>query len=157
MLKNLNDPNGHLNQKQFVIFPKERLDWGSKYYATITYNDGSSKTKTWCFSTISLNNYASKAYIVNSTNSSVNLNIVSGQTYAIYLKPRDKNDVFSGYSASGYANTMNVDLIDGNTIRVVATGSVGNSITVSLNNGRDVILTFSSSDSATTPKKESCY
>ncbi len=156
-----NDPNNHFTDKQFAIFPKYRLDWGSKYYAHLQYKqNGTTYTKDWCFSTTSLNYYANRAYIIDSSNDTINLNIKSDESYAIYLKPRDKDDIYNGYSVTYTVSNLNINLIDGNTIYIKASGNSGNYVNIELKKGSDVTrrvnLTISSSDSATTPKAEVC-
>ena len=156
---NKNTDNNHeLNKYQYAIFPEKRLDWGSKYFVHLEFSQGGNNySNDWCFSTISLASYgAERVYKVTDTSDTVNLNIKSGTSYAIYLVPKDENDKFNSYNASGNVSSLSASFIDSNTLYVKAIGSVGNNITIHLNNNRDVKLIISNSDSATTPKQEIC-
>jgi len=156
-----NDQNDELHDREYVIFPKNRLEWGSKYYAHLTYTQGgNTHTKNWCFSTTSLDYYANRAYIISDTSNTINLNIKSGESYAIYLKPRDRNDAYNGYHVEYTVSNLDIKLIDGNTIYVKASGDNGRYVNIDLKKNGDTTrtlkLTISSSDSATTPKHEVC-
>ena len=44
-----NDPNGLLNEHQFVLFPRERLAWGETYRAELRYGKDGAHRHVWRF------------------------------------------------------------------------------------------------------------
>ena len=153
------DNNKRFNSYQFAIFPKDRLNWGSRYYAHLTYRiDNKQYTKDWCFSTKSLKDYANRVYKIDNNNSDITLDIISGESYAVYVTPRDGNDTFSGYSIKYNVDRDNLksELIDGNTFYFSASGDYGDYIEFNLYNNRKIKFIIKGDDNATTPKSNVC-
>ena len=153
LLDNDTDPNGRFTTKEAALYSLLRLDWDTRYKATVDYTeDGVAKTISWNFKTKSLPH---PYYIVQSANSS--FNIKSGQTYLFYLPPSDCNDSGAGYSMS-YSGGLTIEnsFYDYNTIQLKVTGESG-TVNVSPNNGRDFSLTISNTDSAIYPKNKTEY
>ena len=156
ILKSINmDNDSHLSGYQFAIFPKQRLEWGSAYYATIDYNDnGENSTKKWCFETRSLKSRADRFYKI--TNSDTTIRVVANKTYVIYVVPKDNNDYLGGYSGHRTVDSVNSGYIDQNTITIKLSGSVGEYVEFNFDDGVKIKAVISDSDSAIEPKDEHC-
>ncbi len=124
------DHNHHLNDNEFVLFPLDRLDWNTNYYAVIEYiENGVVKNKQWNFKTKSL---PSPNYTV--ANSGDSFNVKSGTSY-FYLPPSSCNDFFNSINSSSTGNlSVKTSFIDFNTLRIDAVGS--GSVTITPSNGR---------------------
>ncbi|CAA6820032.1 MAG: putative periplasmic protein [uncultured Sulfurovum sp.] len=147
------DPNSQFSSYQHAIFPKNRLEWGSKYIATLEYDvDGDSRTKNWCFTTESLKSQVDKFYRITDT---IDITAVSGRTYALYVVPTYTHDIISSVSYTYNTNTPELSFIDGNTIQVKLTGAVGR-YSIFRMGTKIVTMTIASSDTASIPKDESC-
>jgi hypothetical protein len=141
------DVNGQFTDMQFAIFPEERLDWGKKYRVQFNYTigAGSAQSKSWYFTTRGLPH---RYYQINGDTVS-SFNVVSGQDYAIYFKPRNANDTLDGFG-SGFDGGMTIvdDFLDLNTITTNVTGSIGQQVTYTFGNGQQLTLTVAASDTA---------
>ncbi|MEA1880511.1 MAG: CAP domain-containing protein [Campylobacterota bacterium] len=148
------DPNSKFSPYQHAIFSEQRLEWGSRYDVTLGYSfEGNAYTKNWCFTTRSLKNKVDKFYRVGTSADTI-LNVMSGQTYAIYIVPNAMNtNILQSYSSS---TTTNLSFIDRNTISVQLTGANGTGTNLTLGTGQIISLLVSGSDAATTPKQETC-
>ena len=154
-----NDPNSQFTDNQYTLFPEKRLEWGSRYNAELIYNyDGTNSAKNWCFVTRSLQGITDRYYRINKN---INLNVVAGKKYALYLVPHDAHETIYRIRWNYTTNDPEVTFIDNNTVSIELTG----------NNGRyaefefkkypfttvyTVKLTIANNDSATLPLKESC-
>ncbi len=115
-----NDPNSTFNAYQHALFPTERLDWASEYRADVNYNDGAEKTLSWTFTT---RNLGMTVHTVSGSTPTLN-GVVSGETFAVYLPPRDANDSLLAYSSTFTTGmVLDVQFIDSNTLQVTATGN----------------------------------
>jgi len=149
-----NDPNSHFTDKQFAIFPRNRLEWGRTYYAVMEYtHNGITTQKGWCFSIRSLDTNASRFYRV--AEQSATLDVLGDTSYAVYLAPLNENDTFTGYTISSTAN-ISYQTIDRNTLYVTLSGNNGEYAEFSFNNNRTVRLTIASNDTAQAPKATAC-
>ncbi len=126
----VSDHNHHLSDNEFVLFPLERLDWNTDYYAVIEYIDnGVVKNKQWNFKTKSL---PSPNYTV--ANNGDSFNVQSGTSY-FYLPPASCNDFFNSINTSSSGNlSVKTSFVDFNTLKVDAVGS--GSVTITPSNGR---------------------
>ena len=154
-----NDPNHQLTEYQFALFPKNRLEWGSRYNAELLYDyDGSSSAKNWCFVTRSLRGNVDRFYRITED---INLKVVSGKEYALYLVPQTKDQQIYRISYSYNTDKPNVRFIDNNTIAIKMTGSQGKYSEFEFKEFPNstkfkVKLTIASTDTAILPLKESC-
>jgi len=154
-----NDPNHQLTEYQFALFPKNRLEWGSRYNAELLYDyDGSSSAKNWCFVTRSLRGNVDRFYRITED---INLKVVSGKEYALYLVPQTKDQQIYRISYSYNTDKPNVRFIDNNTIAIKMTGSQGEYSEFEFKEFPNstkftVKLTIASTDTAILPLKESC-
>ena len=154
LMEKSNDPNKKFSDYQFALFPKERLEWGSKYDVEFIYNDGTQKTIGWCFSTRSLKGTADRFYRVENDGNIV-LDVVSGQSYAIYIVPTDSNDKLGGVNYST-TTEVNFSYIDNNTFYTKLTASSGNYVNYTFSNGQKIKLIVASNDTATIPSQALC-
>lgn len=150
-----NDPNDHFSSYQFALFPEKRLEWGSIYYVELVYDyEGARNTRRWCFATRSLKTIADRVYrLENDTDAT--LHVVSGIRYAVYVVPRDTNDVSNGVQYSTSAE-VSFDYIDQNTFLVTLHGEEGKTADFSLSNGQKIRFVISEADTASAPKEEVC-
>ncbi len=133
LMNKSNDPNQRFTDKQFALFPMDRLDWNTHYRVEIEYTDnGVSQSKDWSFKTKSL---PYQHFVVNSTNQS--FNVAKGNTYLFYLKPANCNDVLREATASGLA--VGIGFYDTNTIKITIPNSSGD-IIVTPSNGRNFTI-----------------
>lgn len=112
ILSSTTDPNGHLSEFEYALFPLKRLDWSSYYNVEFKAKvDGTSFSKSWMFRTENL------AYpqIVLDKNSDI-LGVAPNTEYAISVS-QDLIDKFSSYSMT-YTDGCYIDLIDFNTLKV---------------------------------------
>jgi len=154
-----NDPNHKFTEYQYALFPEKRLEWGSRYNATLIYDyEGISYTKEWCFVTHSLQGIVDKFYRITEDS---NLDVISGESYALYLLPHTQDETL--YTV-GYSYTSDAPVIrftDSNTIAITMTGSIGEYSEFEFRDASNNItyrvkLTIGSSDSASLPLKDSC-
>lgn len=134
-----NDPNKKFSKYQFALFPQDRLEFGSKYSATFSYTDSDSKSQSisWSFTTQSLSNVLT----VNGSNDSFSVD--SGTTYYLYFKPQSTTDIFTSI-ASSYTSglTQNVDIVDGNLLKITLTGNSNMIFNLETSSSRKITLTL---------------
>jgi hypothetical protein len=146
LLTSSNDPNEHFSDFEFALMPLERLNWGEEYSVKVVYEEnGETYNINWSFIT----RMPGYPYITVKENDAT-VNIQSNKEYAVYLKPSDCNDTFSGYQYSYQSNIqdINIAFIDSNTIYIRATGPLGSKIIVDFSNNKKVTFQISTSDSA---------
>lgn len=138
ILNKSSDLNKMLSAYEFVLFPMERLSWDTKYNVVFTYNaDGIDKEKKWSFKTKPTGYTTYKV-----TSSEETFNVVSNQTYAIYVPPVDCNDDRYNYNYyTGYSITLNLnDSLDANTLLFNISGNVGDVFDIVMANGKKIHL-----------------
>ena len=105
------DPNHILEKNQFAIFPLERLEYATRYTASIHYV---SKTKTqkmeWSFTTRSFD-----APLLEVTSSEASFKIVPKKSYILYFKPAGPDDLIKKVS---FPKGVMMEQIDPNTFRL---------------------------------------
>ncbi|XPV67461.1 MAG: CAP domain-containing protein [Halarcobacter sp.] len=142
------DINNHFTDKDFALFPMKRLDYGSKYSAKVIYKENNIlKEREWSFYTKTLD---FPYYIVNQ--SSQTFNIISGNTYMVYIPPIDCNDSRTDASYYYSSNTPEIDWMDANTLKINVTGNVGQNTEIRLANGKTIILQIANTDNAVDPR-----
>ena len=138
------DPNGQLNQNQFVFFPISRLNWATKYEVKATFRVNN-KIKTYIIS-FRTRKPPYPLYIVDKEG--LNLPIKSGKFYTLYFPPPTPNDLVSSIKYSyTYGTDIDVQFFDSNTLNIKATGPLGGKITI-VTPYRTVTLTISKDDYA---------
>jgi len=105
--------------KDFVLMPLSRLEWGSTYHVNAQYKeDGKPQSIEWDFTTRSL---PEPYFIIEESNQ--NFTLKSGETYHFYLPPKDCNDRFETYTYR-YTAGLKIEegIVDNNTIKIKAIG-----------------------------------
>ena len=126
-----NDVNEKFSEYQFAIFSKNRLDYNQTYLATFSYTyDNEDKEIEWSFETNELENLL----IYENKNLTMNLN----ESYYLYIKPENPNDIISKYSTNcSYTNNGNVNITgsvyDANTLKLNVSGTSVKSCVLTLN------------------------
>jgi hypothetical protein len=123
----------HLGDRQFVMFPINRLDWGENYTATFSYIEGEiEKELNWSFKTRSLEHPIIRLDDIEAT-----YEVSKGSTYTFYVVPDDCNDTNTYYS-SYYPSQLEIigDFIDQNTHYVKTIGDVDSTTDLELGNGK---------------------
>lgn len=116
LMNEANDPNSRFSAYQYALFPEKRLEWGSQYMAEIIYEYNSvQSTRSWCFTTRSLLSVADRFYRIENI-ADIELNVVSGRSYAIYVVPNSTDDRLGGVSYSYTSDLPVFSFIDANTI-----------------------------------------
>ena len=153
LLDQTTDPNGRLSEREFVLFPVNRLEWGESYRVEAVFEvNGLRQDLSWTFRTRSL---PYPSYRIEGSGGEVP--VKSGITYALYFVPLNGTDIITGFRYS-YPQGVSVvtDFIDLNTLRVKLSGEVGDRVEFYLNDGRTVALTISTTDSAQYPGGQTC-
>ncbi len=137
ILTETTDPNSKFSDKEFALFPLQRLGWGSRYRTEFEYTeDGTAKSLSWDFKT------RDTPYPYYSISNGSSYNVVSGQTYAFYIPPSDCNDTIIGIGYSGAASVFEVGFVDSNTLYMRLDGADGLSMTVTANKAAGGTNTF---------------
>ena len=151
-----NDPNKKFSAYQSALFPKKRLEWGSVYSADFTYTyEDMSHAENWCFSTRSLKSRADRFYRV-ANDDKVELQVVSGKSYAIYIVPKNTNDTLGSVTYNYNSDEPNSSFIDSNTIVITIVGTIGEQATFSFGNGQEIKFTIDTTDTAKIPAAMTC-
>ncbi len=105
------DPNHLLKKNQYAIFPLKRLEYETRYTASVHYiSKGREHHKEWSFTTRSFDVPLLK---ISSKESS--FEIVPKKSYVIYFEPRGPNDLLREIR---YPQGAAVEQIDPNTFRL---------------------------------------
>ncbi len=156
LMEQSNDPNNRFSTYEHAFFPEKRLEWGSKYMSELIYTYNSvQRTLRWCFTTRSLLSYANHFYRIENDNDTT-LNVLSGETYAVYVVPNDTNDKLGAFSYSYNSNAPVFSYIDQNTISISLSGNIGNYANFIFSNGQTIRLTIANTDESSTPSKATC-
>ncbi len=97
--------NDNLNDREYAIVPKERLDWGSEYSVDFAYHeDGAAKSEHWTFRTEKLNHP-----LYDIENRTQVHDVARGSTYAFYDKHSDATVDAQFYHDGGFRVDKTVD------------------------------------------------
>ena len=140
------DINNKFPKMAYALFPKERLEWNSRYWVKAVFKiDNNIKEIFWSFKTKKLKYpyYEVKKNI---------LKLKPSITYALYFKPRNRNDILDGYSFI-YPEDVKIKsgYIDKNTLYIKLEGEVGKRVYLKFKDGRKYTLIISNSDKAIYP------
>ena len=106
-----NDPHMKFTNKQYALFPLERLEYDTEYRALVTYSSkGESKEITWKFRT---KKPTEELHII--TEEEEMITITSGQSHIIYFKPLDAHDMVKNVQ---FPSTIDIQFIDNNTFKL---------------------------------------
>ncbi len=105
------DPNLHLKDNRFAIFPLKRLEYSTTYLAQLHYIlDKKAKVKEWSFKTRSFD--ASMLKLLSNEDS---FSIEPKRSYILYIEPHGPNDLIGELS---YAEGVAVEMLDPHTFRI---------------------------------------
>ncbi|OAQ20911.1 CAP domain-containing protein [Thermosulfurimonas dismutans] len=153
LMDEASDPNRRFSAFEFALFPQSRLEWGEKYTVEAIFNiDGETKDFSWEFYTRSLEfpYYRIDAF-------DIELPVRSGQTYAFYFVPANGTDLIRSYRyryPSGVS--VSADFIDLNTLKISLNGTLGETVSFELSDGRTLRLRISETDTAIWPGWGNC-
>ena len=140
------DPNGELNDFEYVLMPLNRLKWGEKYTAKFLYLEGGqNKEIQWSFYTKKL-----EYPYFNINNSDTTIYVKPNQYYILYFQPQSCNDVIESINYY-YDNSLPIlDYVDYNTLLLYAQNN-NTSIIIQTSNNRKVNVQIGNYDNAIYP------
>jgi len=105
------DPHMRFTDKQFALFPLERLEYDKEYTAVVTYSrKGKNKEIRWSFRT---KKPTEELHIITQKEESIS--IESGKSHVIYFKPLDAHDIVKNVQ---FPSTVDIEFIDNNTFKL---------------------------------------
>ena len=105
------DPHMRFTDKQFALFPLERLEYDKEYMAVVTYSSkGKNKEIRWSFRT---KKPTEELHIITQKEESIS--IESGKSHVIYFKPLDAYDIVKNVR---FPSTIDIEFIDNNTFKL---------------------------------------
>ncbi|CAA6803003.1 MAG: putative periplasmic protein [uncultured Sulfurovum sp.] len=111
LMDSQNDPNQRLSDKQFVLFPLERLNYNSRYRVEVEYSAKGQSTKlSWHFDTTVLHE---KLHTI--TKNEETLSLTSKTSHILYFKPLHHKDILTNVQ---FPADLDVTFLDNNTLRV---------------------------------------
>ena len=138
LLDRRTDPHELLSDFEFVLFPLERLDWDTRYRVVVdVLLDGRPQRLEWAFTTrggdipLLLARSARQTFVVD-----------RGVDYRLYLPPTDERalTVSSVRTEHRRGNRVDIDGIDGNTLRIRLEGHLCDRVRMRFDSGREVVL-----------------
>jgi len=113
-----NDPHGHLSDKQFALFPLERLDYDSLYRVEAIYvYKGQEEKIAWEFMT---EIPTEKLFVIEEKISSIQVAV--GESYILYFKPLDAHDILKTIH---FPTDISLERLDNNTFKLTANKDLG--------------------------------
>ena len=106
-----NDPHKRFTDKQFALFPLERLEYDTTYRVVVDYTTkGKGKKIMWGFTT---KKPTETLHII--TKKEEEITIASGRSHMIYFRPLDAHDVVKDVQ---FPSTADIEFIDNNTFKL---------------------------------------
>ncbi len=140
------DPNGELNDFEYVLVPLNRLNWGEKYTAKFSYmEDGNHKEIQWSFYTKKLDH---PYFIINNSNTTIH--IKPNKYYILYFPPQTCNDVIDSINYYYDNSPPILNYIDYNTL-LLYTQNNDSSIIIQTSNNKKVNVQIGNYDNAIYP------
>lgn len=111
MMDHNSDPHQKFNEKQYALFPLERLEYDTEYSAEVEYRSDSKTEKlTWHFKT---QVPTEELHII--TQKEETIEIEPGKSHMIYLKPLDAQELVKNIQ---FPMTVDIQFIDNNTFKL---------------------------------------
>ena len=105
------DPHQRFTEKQYALFPLERLEYDTPYRAEVEYmSDNKTEKLTWTFRT---QTPTEKLHTVTQKEESIE--IESGKSHVIYFKPLDAHDIVKNIQ---FPTTVDIHFLDNNTLKL---------------------------------------
>jgi hypothetical protein len=112
------DPHGRFSDKEFALFPLERLDYDSIYRVEAMYlHQGEEKELSWKFST---EPPQEKLFVIAEKRANIQVNI--GESYILYFKPLDAHDVLKSIH---FPADISLERLDNNTFKLTINKDLG--------------------------------
>ena len=106
-----NDPHRKFTDKQYALFPLERLEYDTVYSVVVEYSvKGKSEKIMWTFTT---KRPTEALYIV--TEKEETINIGAGRSHMIYFRPLDAHDIVKDIQ---FPSTVDIAFMDNNTFKL---------------------------------------
>lgn len=106
-----NDPNQRFTDKQFALFPLQRLDYNKEYRVEVNYRVGhKNHALRWYFQT---QKPTEALHIVKGDNSTISLR--KGESHVLYFPPLNAHDMLKNIQ---FPASVDVRFIDQNTLKV---------------------------------------
>jgi hypothetical protein len=110
-LDKLNDPHSRFTERQFALFPLERLSYDTTYFVEFVYSDEhGDKELSWSFHT---KKPTERLHIIRKKEESISIEI--GKSYLIYFKPLNPQDIVKNVS---FPASLDAQFIDNNTLKI---------------------------------------
>jgi len=134
ILSKTTDHNKKLTARQFALFSREVFDFGAKYKASFVYmgSDGQKREIEWNFETM---RPSGKYFVVHGGEK---LQLKVGESYTIFLKPRNCNDLMGSFSVRYAGKKADVTSNGTNTIRVKFNEDSANKLEITFSNGKKI-------------------
>ena len=111
LMKKDNDLHGRFTDKQFALFPLNRLDYDIQYKASIAYETkGKTYTHTWAFHT---QNPTETLHIIK--NNVATIHLAKGKSHILYFPPHNAHDLLKSIQ---FPTEVDVTFIDHNTLKI---------------------------------------
>ncbi|MDQ7084359.1 MAG: CAP domain-containing protein [Sulfurovum sp.] len=111
LMHQANDPHQHFTDKDFALFPLERLEYDSQYRVEVEYRSKTEEqTLSWYFSTLK-----PREPLHTITSKETTLTLESSKSYILYFKPLNPHDMLSEII---YPLDVSVERLDNNTLKL---------------------------------------
>ncbi len=119
VMQKRNDPHRKFSENEFALFPLNRLEWGTEYYALVKYqHKGLQFEYAWEFTSKQLEH---PLFVLEAKGEA--LKMVSDRTYFIYFPPSEQFPFIQQLNVeSPYSVQVNVDWEDRNTVEITLFG-----------------------------------
>lgn len=108
------DPHQRFTDKQFALFPLERLAYNAQYRAEVRYKVGrKTETLSWAFNT---QKPTEKLHTIQTKNETVHLS--KGESHILYVVPQNAHDMLKNIQ---FPTNVDVVFIDHNTLKLTVT------------------------------------
>jgi len=105
------DPHSRFTDKQFALFPLERLEYDSEYSAVVTYTyQGKVEEKQWKFRT-----KRPKDTLHTVREKEAYITIEAGRSHTVYFKPVNGHDLVKDLQ---FPRSVDIEFIDNNTFKM---------------------------------------
>ena len=110
-LDKLNDPHGRFTERQFALFPLERLSYDTSYFVEFSYSDEhGDKELSWSFHT---KKPTEILHVIRKKEESITIG--AGKSHLIYFKPLNAHDIVKNVR---FPASLDVQFIDNNTLKI---------------------------------------
>lgn len=147
-----NDVNRKFKQNQYALFSYEPFEFGKEYEAKFTYKmNGMQEHINWNFTTMT------PKYPYFDAKNKDRLSIKNDQTYDIFFRPKDCNDIMGTYEITTTdIISKKIEFVSANMLRVTLNGYKSGKA-IFLYNGKTITLILSNGDEKYPMKKKTLF